>query len=126
MAQDISLQMLIEQVKDELLAPTSGPDYPVFFVDRVELELNVAISREANGGLKISVLSFGGVEAGGSTSRERGHTIKVSLSPILSREEQRQLLEEDGRLLAGVRRASQAALRKGGQAGSGRLAGEPE
>ncbi len=120
--QDISLQALIEKVKDELLAPTGGPGYPIFFVDRVELELQVGVTYEAKAGLKISVLQIGGVEAGGGGSRERSHTIKVTLSPILSREEQRALLEEDARLLEGVRRATQAALRKG----EGKLAGEPE
>jgi len=122
MAQDISLQALIEKVKDELLAPTGGPGYPIFFVDKVELELQVAVTHEKEAGLKISVLQLGGVEAGGTTTRERGHTIKVTLSPILSREEQRKLLEEDPRMLEGVQRATQAALRKEGPA----LAGEPE
>lgn len=126
MSRDISLQALIEKVKDELLAPTGGPDYPVFFVDQVELELQVAVSYEASGGLSISVLSLGELEAGGGTSREKGHTIKVTLSPILSREEQRQLIQEDQRMLNGVRRATQAALRKGGQAAGAGLAGEPE
>jgi len=122
MTQDISLQTLIEKVKDELLAPTGGPGYPVFFVDKVELELQVAVTHEKEGGLKISVLQLGSVEAGGTVTRERGHTIKVTLSPILSREEQRNLLEKDHRMLEGVQRATQAALRKGEPA----LAGEPE
>jgi hypothetical protein len=120
--QDISLQALIEKVKDELLAPAGGPGYPIFFVDKVELELQVAVTYEKEAGLKISVLQLGGVEAGGSATRERGHSIKVTLSPILSREEQRKLLGEDQRMLEGVQRATQAALRKGEPA----LAGEPE
>lgn len=122
MTQDISLQALIEKVKDELLAPAGGPGYPIFFVDKVELELQVAVTYEKEAGLKISVLQLGGVEAGGSATRERGHSIKVTLSPILSREEQRKLLGEDQRMLEGVQRATQAALRKGEPA----LAGEPE
>ena len=122
MAQDVSLQALIEKVKDDLLAPTGGPDYPVFFVDKVELELQVAVTQETGGGLKISVLQFGGLEASGSVTSERGHTVKVSLSPILSREEQRELLQTDKRMWEGVQQATQAALRKG----SGDLAGEPE
>jgi hypothetical protein len=122
MAQDISLQSLIEKVKDELLAPAGGPGYPIFFVEQVELELQVAVTHAGEAGLQISVLQLGGVEAGGSVTRERGHTVKITLSPILSREEQRRLLEEDGRMWDGVRRATQAALRKAGVA----LAGEPE
>ena len=121
-SQDISLQMLIEKVKDELLSPTNGPGYPVFFVDKVEFELQVTMTYGAEVGLKVSVLQLGGAEIAGSGSDERGHTIKVTLSPILSREEQRKLLEEDGRMWDGVRRATQAALRKG----RATLAGEPE
>jgi hypothetical protein len=108
MSQEISLQALIDKVKDELLTPTGGPDYPVFFVDKVELEVAVAIKSEGSGGLNISVL-----ELGGGISREEGHTIKVTLSPILSRDEQRALLDKDERMLDGVRRATQAALCKG-------------
>jgi hypothetical protein len=108
MLQDISLQALVEKVKDELLAPTGGPDYPVFFVDKVELEVAVTVKADGRGGLSISVL-----ELSGGVSREQGHTVKVTLSPILSRNEQRALLDEDERMLNGVRRATQAALRKG-------------
>jgi hypothetical protein len=117
MAQDISLQALIEEVKDELLAPTGGPGYPVFFVDNVELEVAVTVRADGRGGLNVSVL-----ELGGGVSREQGHTVKVTLSPILSRDEQRALLDEDEHMLDGVRRATQAALRKG----AGELAGEEE
>lgn len=89
MSQDISLQALIEKVKDELLTPTGGPYYPVFFVDKVELEVAVSVEAEGTGGLDISVL-----ELGGGVSREQGHVVTVTLSPILSREEQRALLDE--------------------------------
>lgn len=122
MPEEISLQSLIEKVKDDLLAPTGGPDYPVFFVDKVELELQVAVTHEAGAGLKISVLQLGGVEANAGRSAEKGHTVTVSLSPIMTREEQRQLLQADQRQWDGVQRATQAALRKG----SSPLAGEPE
>jgi hypothetical protein len=122
MSQDISLQALIEKVKDELLAPTGGPGYPIFFVDKVELDLQVAITREKGGGLNISVLQFAGIELGGGMTREQGQNVKVTLSPILSREEQRELLQQDKRMWEGVQRATQAALRKS----SGGLAGQPE
>jgi hypothetical protein len=117
MSGEISLQTLIDEVKDELLTPTGGPGYPVFFVDKVELEIAVAIKAEGSGGLNISVL-----ELGGGASSEQSHTVTVTLSPILTREEQRALLEEDERMLEGVKRATQAALRKGGSG----MVGEPE
>lgn len=122
MRQDISLQTLIQKVKDELLAPTGGPDHPIFFVDKVELDLQVAITKEKGGGLNISVLQFAGIELGGGTTREQGQNVKVTLSPILSREEQRELMQQDKRLWEGVERATQAALSKR----SSGLAGEQE
>ncbi len=123
MSQDISLQSLIEKVKDELLAPTGGPGYPVFFVDKVELDLQVAVTYEKTAGLKIEVLQVGGVQAGGSMAHEQGQNVKVTLSPILSREEQRELLKADQRMWDGVQRATQSALRKTGDGG---MAGEME
>jgi hypothetical protein len=116
MADGVSLQKLIQQVKDELLA--GAPAYPLFFIDTVELELAVAITAEGKGSINIQVL-----ELGTGVSNERGHTIKVTMSPILTRDEQRKLLEDDAKMLDGVKRATMAALRKGG---SSTLAGEPE
>ena len=122
MSQDISLQALIDKVKKDLLSLTGGPEYPIFFVDNIELELQLVVTQEKSEGLKISVLEFGGVEGSRSTAHERGHTVKLTLSPILSREEQRQLLQSDKRMWDGIQRATQAALRKGDD----NLAGEPE
>ena len=112
MAENITLQALIEKVKSDLLAPTNGPNYPIFFVEKVELELQVAVTQEGNAGLEISVLDFVGIKAEGGVARERGHTVTVTLAPILSREEQRELLNKDSRMLDGVERATQSALRK--------------
>lgn len=123
MTETITLQTLIDKVKKDLLSPTDGPDYPVFFVEKVELELQVAVTQEENAGLEISVLNFGGVEVGDSSTNQNAHTITVTLAPILSREEQRQLLDKDPRMLNGVERATQSALRKGDGI---ELAGEPE
>jgi hypothetical protein len=114
MSNEISLQGLIEKVKTELLAPASAPGYPVFFIDKVELELQVNVSAQANGEIGIAVLDFAKAGVSASNSQEKSHTIKVTLSPILTREEQRALLEKDEKMMNGVQRATQAALRKTG------------
>jgi hypothetical protein len=108
MANGVSLQRLIEQVKDELLS--GAPAYPLFFIDTIELELAVTITAEGKGGINIQVL-----ELGSGVSSVRGNIIKVTMSPILTRDEQRKLLEKDTRMLEGVERATLAALRKGGE-----------
>jgi len=88
MPQSIGLADLIQQVKKELLStvPGESADTPIMFVESVELELQVAVSREGGGGIKIDVLSFGGAEAKGATSQERSHTVKVTLSPLWDKE----------------------------------------
>lgn len=86
--QSIGLAELIQQVKQELLSTVPGrnSDAPILFVESVELELKVTVSREGKGGVKIDVLSFGGGDLGGSLKREDVHTVKVSLSPLFDKE----------------------------------------
>lgn len=91
MTQPIGLSELIDQVKQELLTPPDkGGDPPVFFVDSVELELQVTAKREGSAGIKIDVVAIGGGEAGGNLSHEKTHTVKVTLSPLF---EKAQLVE---------------------------------
>lgn len=84
----IGLQDLIYQVKHELLTPNrqarAEDPYPLFAIEKIELEIAVAVKREGRTGLRISVL-----ELGGSISREQGHTVKVTLAPLLAQEEMR-------------------------------------
>jgi hypothetical protein len=88
--EEIGLQDLIYQVKDELLAPNPAQrakdPYPLFFIDKVELEIAVKVTRATGGGIKLAVLDFAEASAGRSVGRERGHVVKVSLSPLLSRD----------------------------------------
>jgi hypothetical protein len=109
---EITIQELIEKVRDELLAKSAGPGYPLFFVEKVELEVRVAVQVEAGGKLKLSVLDWVGIEGAGKGLRDNGHSIKIVLSPILTHEEQVTLLKQDVHLWDGVQRASRAALRK--------------
>lgn len=96
--------------------------YPLFFIDKIDLEIAVKVSRTTSGGLKITVLDF--VEASGSksTTSERGNVVKISLSPLLSREEVVAEALKDPRVREIVEMRSQQGLIKT----SGGLVGEPE
>ncbi|MEW6499832.1 MAG: trypco2 family protein [Cyanobacteriota bacterium] len=79
----IGLAELIEQVKRELLTPSSEDKahIPLLSVDEVELELQVTVKKDVKGGIKIYVL-----ELGGGGSRDDVQKVKVKLSPIVSKE----------------------------------------
>ncbi|MDF5724860.1 MAG: hypothetical protein PUP91_31275 [Rhizonema sp. PD37] len=89
MESEIGLAELIQQVKQELLTtyPHSENDTPILSVDSVELELQVTVKREGKGGVKISVLQFGGGEVSGGASRDDVQKVKVQLSPLLTKEQ---------------------------------------
>lgn len=66
------------------------PDSPkLFFVASAEIELHVDVKREAKGGIKVSVLQLGGVEAGGGAAWNEGHKITLKLVPLVTYEEVR-------------------------------------
>jgi hypothetical protein len=98
MSQGIGLSELITKVKEDLAS--TNKESPAFLVDKVELDLQVAISKEvgvegqakAKADLKINVLSFDLFKVGeaeatgtatGSLKKENVHTIKVTLSPAI-------------------------------------------
>lgn len=88
--EEIGLQELIYQIKRELLAPNPAqrakdPD-PLFFIDKVELEIAVKVQKEVGGGIKLTVLSVAELSAAGRQSSERGHVVKVSLSPLMDKD----------------------------------------
>lgn len=115
--QEISLQSLIEKVKKELLElPTDKSDIPVFLVDKVELEVAVTVNAEKKGGINISVL-----ELGTGTSREMGHTMRITMTPILSREEQRAGLYRNAENFEKTHKASRALIK-----GDGELFNDPD
>lgn len=88
-ASTIGLADLIAKVKQDLLSVAPGQDQevPILFVDSVELELQVTVKTEANAGIKIDVVSFGGAELGGAVGRDDVHTVKVKLSPLFDKEQ---------------------------------------
>lgn len=82
----IGLSELVEQVKQELLATTTDKDNaPILFVDSVELQLQVTVKREGQGGVKLDVISIGGGELSGGVSRDEVHQVKVNLSPLFDK-----------------------------------------
>ncbi len=85
----IGLAELIEQVKRELLNnyPSDKKDIPFLSVDSVELELQVTVKKEGKGGIKINVLQLGGGELSGGASRDDVQKVKVTLSPLLKKEQ---------------------------------------
>ena len=124
--EEIGLQDLIYQVKNELLAPNPAQrakdPYPLFFIDKVELEIAVKVNRATDGSIKLTVLDFAEVSGGKSVERERGHVVKVSLSPLLSQEDiLAEVLKDDRVRQMVLTRLVQALIK--GQDG---LVGEPE
>lgn len=86
----IGLQELIDQVKDELVGSTQarvGVRNPLFFVERVELEIGLTVTHTSDGSAKLAVLGFAEVGGGKTLDQEKVHVVKVSLLPLLSREE---------------------------------------
>lgn len=125
--EEIGLQDLIYQVKGELLARNPAQrakdPYPLFFIDKVELEIAVKVTRSDGGSIKLTVLDFAEVGADHAIDRERGHVVKVSLSPLLSHEEILMQALQDERVREMVKRNSVDALVKEDTSG---MVGEPE
>lgn len=88
---EIGLDEVINQVKRELLTPNpaakANDPYPLFMIDKIELEIATRISVSADGSIKFSVIGGAEASVGVSSSGERSHVVRVSLSPVLTREE---------------------------------------
>ncbi len=85
----IGLSELIQQVRAELLLPRKDEveDRLYFYVESIELELQVVLSRDAKAGIKVDVLSVGGAEIGGGIDQDRVQKVHIKLSPLYSKEE---------------------------------------
>lgn len=122
----IGLQELIFQIKQELLAPNPAQrakdPYPLFFIDKIDLEIAVKVSRTSNAGIKLTVMDFAEASSGKSMAHERGHVVRVSLTPLLSRDELVAEALKDPRVREIIAKRSPHAVIKGGD---GPL-GEPE
>lgn len=87
---EIGIPELINQIKKELLTAQEAQDDsisgPIFFIDKIELEIAVKVQKEGEAGVKVSVLSFAEIKASGGLANERGQVVKVSLSPLIDKE----------------------------------------
>lgn len=125
MSREITLNALIEKLKVDLFSPYLGTAnegkvaYPIFFIDEVELKLAVTIEYDVNTGIKVTIPQLVEGNVGAGETSGSAHTMKLKLSPILEREEMRALMDEDERLMEGVREATLLAVRRGSK-----LAGE--
>lgn len=98
LSKNIGLNELINKIKEEL--ESTNKDSPAFFVEKAELELQVAFSKEIVGEaegkgkaeLKVQVLSVdflklgeleGGGKVTGKSNREDIHKIKLTLTPAI-------------------------------------------
>lgn len=116
MAKMMTLHELIDYVKEDLLTPlkADSPEelYPFLFVEEVELEVNVAVTDKLSdsGKLTIYVLEAG---LGGEKAQEKGHKIKVRLTPLVTKEEMRARLRLDERLWKKIEQTTgQAAVKE--------------
>jgi len=77
----IPLARAIEDLRSELLAAVaSGKNQPLQFrLKPIELELKLAVTREANAGVKFWVLDIG---AKGTIADATAHTLKLVLEPV--------------------------------------------
>jgi hypothetical protein len=92
-SEEIGVRELLEQLRSELLQE-KPESLKLFFIEEAEIELNVAIKRETQGGIKIAVLQFGGLEAGASKGQEQGHKVRLKLKPLVTYKEARAALKE--------------------------------
>ena len=90
--ESIGLAELIEKVKSELLTPPNSKEksVPFLFIDNLELELQVVVKKDAKTGLKIDVLGLGGANIGGDVAQQNLQKVKVTLSPLLTKEEMKE------------------------------------
>jgi hypothetical protein len=120
MSEDVGLLDLIYQVKNELLARRPVEEAKglpaLFWIDQIELELSVAVTREQGGTVKLSVLPVS-AELAGSRAEERGHIVKVRLTPLFSREEMGSLLSRTPRFQVALEHFSTSLIRELGQSG---------
>jgi hypothetical protein len=90
MNETIGLHELISQIKRELLTPQPGDPVPLLYVEGVDLELRFVARKTGSAGIKLYV-----VDVGGEAGVEEGHTVRVTMRPLYTREELRRALEAD-------------------------------
>ena len=111
----VSLNQLIDQIREELLKPrksmTRDAVYPFLFIEDVELEASILVSSTTagSGGVQIQV-----VELSGNVQKvnESTHRIKIKMTPLLTKDEIREILKQDDRVWKNVLSTSMKATSK--------------
>ena len=117
MSKEITIQDLVDKVKSELFLLQKGTNkevkktYPLFFVDQVELEIGFEVIKDAQAGLKIVIPQILEGSFTGGQENKKAHKMKITLLPIISKEELRELMKDD-RMIEEIKEASLLALRK--------------
>lgn len=111
--EEISIKDLISKLRDELFNSVDDEKPSILFVDKVELELHVDLSLDGSGSVKIKAFNL--LEAGlaGSEKKVAGHKIKLTLSPLISKEEHVELLKKDVNAFKRILEGGKNALHKG-------------
>jgi hypothetical protein len=91
MDSSIGLADFVSQVKMELLEPDPRTTNatPLLSLEQVDLELQVTVSKDASGRVRVYV-----VDAGGGLKREDVQRVKLTLQPLVSREDRVALLRQ--------------------------------
>ena len=117
---EITFQELIDQVKKDLFASYQGTELegldacPMFFVEQLELELDVSFSLSGEGGLKVGVIpQILEVEGSGGRGKTTGHTMKITLKNLFTREELREMIPD--LVLESCKQAARFGTVKGSQ-----------
>ena len=93
MPTELGLAEFVNQIKAELIKgdATGDGQLPLLMLDEVEIEAQVTVSAEGKGGVNIQV-----VQLGAGVKREGIHTVRLHLSPLLSRDERLDELRKSG------------------------------
>lgn len=108
MPTEIGLQELLHQVKQELLTQSETDSVPLFYVEGVDLELSFIARKEGTAGIKLYVLDLNG-----SSGKEATQTVHIHLTPILSHDKMRRIVEQDPKLETEVEDISTGGILKG-------------
>lgn len=118
----IGLSEFIYQVKKDLLGQqfTERDPVPLLAIEEIEIEMAVGASREGSGGggIDLSVIGLGGANIGleGKLSKENAQTVRVTLAPLLSKEQLLARMTPQQR--ERVMEQAEQAIARGGEGGS--------
>ena len=85
----IGLRDLIDKVRKELLTETKEQGPAMFSVDKVTLEINFVVTGDLESGFNLGVVSLGS-----NVSEENTQKVTIELTPLVTKEEIRQSLEQ--------------------------------